>query len=53
MPIQFNGCAGAVQVFEVTHDLFDPKQVVSMPEAEVRAILNQVVDHMVHLISLL
>jgi len=53
MPIQFDGCASTVQVFEVARDLFDAEQVVSMPEAEVRTILNRVVDHMVCFLSLL
>jgi len=53
MPIQFNGCTSAVQVFEVACDLFDAEQVASMPEAEVRTILNRVVDHMVCFLSLL
>jgi len=53
MPIQFDGCTGTVLVFKVAHNLFDAKQVVSMPEAEVRTILNRVVDHMVRFLSLL
>jgi len=53
MPIQFDGCASTFLVFEVARDLFNAKQVASMPEAEVRTILNRVVDHMVCFLSLL